>query len=183
MTGSFRQFLITTSMMGIIAFIVGAGIAVMQHPERFRSQDENRGELLKQMPSFSLGDIEGNIHDSSAWADKVVVLNFWASWCKPCREETPEFIRLQQSHAGSGLQVVGIAIDDEENIRSFSREFAFNYPVLVGDPAAVEMSKRMGNIAGVLPFTVVVGRDGMIQRNFLGKVKAGELETVITGLL
>ena len=183
MTGSFKQFLITTSTMGLIAFIVGAGIAIMKHPERFQHRDEGQYREIKSMPGFMLEDIDGNSHDSKAWDGKVIVLNFWASWCQPCREEIPEFVRMQERFADSELQFVGIAIDDIENIRSFTGEVGFNYPSLVADEAVVEISKRMGNIAGVLPFTVVVDREGNIQQHFHGKVDAGDLETVVTGLL
>ena len=113
----------------------------------------------------------------------MLVVNFWATWCAPCREEIPVFIRLQARHAARGLQFVGIAIDQRDKVESFAREFAMNYPVLLGGMDMVELSRRAGNRLGALPFTIVMNRAGTIVSVQLGIVKETTLEPMLQELL
>ncbi len=114
-----------------------------------------------EMPPLTLTDIEGrerNLHD---WAGRVILLNFWATWCGPCRLEIPELIRFQERYGPQGLQVVSVGIDEARKLRNYARSIGINYPVLVvGQTRGAELLRRWGDRAGVLPFTVVIGRDG-----------------------
>jgi thiol-disulfide isomerase/thioredoxin len=92
----------------------------------------------------------------------VLVVNFWATWCAPCREEMPEFIRAQGEWGGRGLQFVGIAVDQADKVRQFAGEIGLNYPALIGGYGAMELSKSLGNQLMALPFTVIIGRDGTV---------------------
>jgi thiol-disulfide isomerase/thioredoxin len=112
-----------------------------------------------------------------------VVLNFWATWCVPCREEMPEFVKAQREWGDRGLQFVGIAIDEVEKVKVFGAELGLNYPVLIGGFGAIELSKTMGNRLGALPFTIIVDRSGRVVLTQLGRLKDAQLKSIVAQLL
>lgn len=128
-----------------------------------------------------------DLHDApqpiSQWRGKVVVVNFWASWCAPCREEIPEFIELHEKFNDRGLVIVGIAVDQKERAATFSKEIGINYPVLVGDMEAMTLAGAAGNRQGALPFTVVIDRSGKITGTKLGRLSQSKLEAMFKPLL
>lgn len=138
-------------------------------------------EEVNEIPAFAYPDLDGRQRDSSEFADKVVVLNFWATWCPPCRKETPAFIELQKTFADA-VQFVGIAIDDAEPVREFADSFGMNYPVLLGDIEAVAMARRLGNRYEGLPFTVVARRDGRVVLRHAGGLEREQLEPLLLEL-
>ena len=119
----------------------------------------------------------------SQWKGKVIVVNFWATWCDPCREEMPRFVKLQSEYGARGLQFVGIAVDQADKVAQFSTEIKLNYPALIGGYGAIELSRTLGNSVGALPFTVVLNRAGDVVYSQLGPVKDPELRSLITQLL
>jgi peroxiredoxin len=116
----------------------------------------------EQRPEFSLPDTDGVMRSVSEWDGKLLVINFWATWCPPCLEEIPAFVRLQDRYREQGVQFVGIALDSVENVREFMAEHAMNYPSLPGQGDAIELGKRYGNTVGALPYTVAVSRQGKV---------------------
>jgi peroxiredoxin len=135
------------------------------------------------LPVFSLNDLEGRRRDSREWSGKVMVINFWATWCNPCRTEIPHLITTQDAHGGRGLQIVGVAIDTVDAVRDFSAELGINYPLLVGEDDAIALGSQLGNDLGALPYTVVADRAGAIVYVKRGAVDSAELERLITPLL
>ena len=133
------------------------------------------------LPSFSYPDLKGRQRSSDEFADKVVVLNFWATWCPPCRKETPEFVALQELY-GSDVQFIGIAIDDEEPVREFADTFGVNYPLLLGDVEAVSLSRRLGNRYEGLPFTIVAEPGGNVVLRHTGGLERDKLEPLLQEL-
>jgi thiol-disulfide isomerase/thioredoxin len=129
--------------------------------------------------AISLPDVDGREQALAQWKGKVLVVNFWATWCAPCREEMPMFVKAQSQHGGRGLQFVGVAIDDADKVRKFAAEIGLNYPALVGGYGAMELSKTLGNSVMALPFTVVVDRRGRIVLNHLGPMKQPQLDRVL----
>lgn len=129
-----------------------------------------------QRPSTSLPDLDGATQSLSAWDGKLVLLNFWASWCAPCREEMPLLDRTQKQLAAKGLQVIGIAVDSAEATRGFLAEFPVAYPILVDDPeSGGDVSTRFGDNRGVLPYNVLIGRDGRVLAQRFGNFSEDNL--------
>lgn len=144
-------------------------------------------EMSKQGAQAILGanlpDIKGIEQAVSQWQGNVMVVNFWATWCTPCREEIPEFIEMQDQYGDQGLTFIGIAIDREDKVVPYSEELGMNYPVLIGGMAAMSYAVAAGNLMSVLPYTVVIDRQGKIADTFLGRVHQNTLEKTIMPLL
>jgi peroxiredoxin len=134
-------------------------------------------------PAFQLPDLQDKMHSSHEWDGKVVVLNFWATWCPPCRKETPSFVELQDQYGPAGLQFVGIALDEKSKVQDFMDTYGVNYPMLVGDDKAVEIAKGYGNRFGALPYTVIINRQGKIQLVQRGELSRDKAEQAIKQLL
>jgi peroxiredoxin len=132
---------------------------------------------------LSLPDIDGRNQRLDQWQGKVLVVNFWATWCEPCREEMPEFVRAQAASSAKGLQFVGIAIDQPDKIRQFSSDLKLNYPSLIGGYGALELSKTFGNNLMALPFTVIIDRSGQVAYAQMGPLKPGQLDAIVGKLL
>ena len=130
-----------------------------------------------------LPDLENKPRTIADWKGKVLVVNFWATWCAPCREEIPLFVKLQSRYAARGLQFVGIAIDQPDKVKPFAAEYGMNFPVLIAGVDVIELGRQLGNKAGVLPFTVVLSRDGRIADTAVGAAKPEKLEPLLTSLL
>ena len=122
----------------------------------------DKAATYPQLHSFSLPDTEGKTHNIDEWKGKVLVINFWASWCSPCRQEIPLFMQLQESHRNQGLQFIGIAIEDIDPVREYTKTLQINYPNLVAGISGLGLSIAFGNLAGGVPFSVVVNRKGRI---------------------
>jgi peroxiredoxin len=129
--------------------------------------------------AVSLPDVDGKPMPLAQWKGKLLIVNFWATWCVPCREEMPDFVRAQKEFGDKGLQFVGIAVDEVDKIRQFAERIELNYPALVGGYGAMELSRTLGNRLMALPFTIVVGRDGTIVHTQLGPLKPDKLRQII----
>jgi len=140
-------------------------------------------EMGALRPDFRLPDLDGVMHEVSEWDGKVLVVNFWATWCPPCRQEMPAFVELQEKYGQRGLQFLGIAIDRPEAVKDFMDVIPINYPILIGELAAIEVGKRYGNRLGSLPYTVVVDRDGRMVFSKLGELSREQADKVIQSFL
>jgi thiol-disulfide isomerase/thioredoxin len=139
--------------------------------------------VVAALAGLALPDVDGREQRLEQFRGKVVVVNFWATWCAPCREEMPEFIKAQKEFGPKGLQFVGIAVDQADKIRQFAEEIGLNYPTLVGGFGAMELSKALGNSLMALPFTVVLDRKGAVVHTQLGTLKPDKLEAIVRQLL
>lgn len=137
----------------------------------------------KAILATSLPDVQGETQAVSQWLGNVMVVNFWATWCTPCREEIPEFIEAQKKFRDQGLVFVGIAIDQVDKVKMFSEEFGINYPVLVGSLNTWSLLEAAGNRQSALPYTVVINRSGEIVETYLGRVNLQKLEKLVVPLL
>jgi thiol-disulfide isomerase/thioredoxin len=131
----------------------------------------------------SLADLAGRMQPLAQWRGKILVVNFWATWCAPCREEIPALIEVQEELAARGVQIVGIAIDQPDKVRSYAAEMGINYPILVGELDAMELARVEGNATGGLPFTVIVDRRGGTAGAVSGRVTSEKLRAMLGPLL
>lgn len=121
-----------------------------------------------QAGDYTLPDLDGNTTALAKWHGKVVLLNFWATWCEPCRQEMPMLAQLQREHASNGLQVVGIAMEQPQSASKFLQQVHVGYPTLIGIDADPVPTTVFGDTAGLLPYSVLIGRDGRILETKLG---------------
>ncbi len=166
----------------VLGAVVGAGWQYWHRQQPVIGQQAEAG-LLQSLPEFSFPDLQGGTRNASDWRGKVVVLNFWATWCPPCREETPLFVELQDKYGAAGVQFVGIAIDDQAPTREFVDTYGVNYPVLLGDMQAVALSKQLGNRFEGLPFTVIAGPTGRVALRHAGGMTREQIEPALQELL
>jgi thiol-disulfide isomerase/thioredoxin len=158
--------------------------------ENGKSSSDSSKKDLKDAPDVTFKDLQGKDVKLAAWKGKVVVVNFWATWCEPCQIEIPWMIGFQQEYADKGFTLLGVAMDDEgksvvgpyvekTQFDVDGKKMTMNYPIVIGND---DLSSKFGGLIG-LPTTMVVGRDGKIHRRFLGMVSHDELEKEIKELL
>jgi thiol-disulfide isomerase/thioredoxin len=134
---------------------------------------------LARLFATRLVDSDGKEQAIAQWQGKTLVINFWASWCPPCREEMPAFSRLQQKYAANGVQFVGIALDTADNVANFSKQHPVSYPLLIADSKGSELTRQLGNSRLALPYTVVLGPAGEARLVRLGRVSEQELDALM----
>jgi thiol-disulfide isomerase/thioredoxin len=130
------------------------------------------------LPTFwatKLVDVEGKEQSLSKWQGKLLVVNFWATWCGPCKEEMPMFSQLQQEFSAKNVQFLGIAADTTEKVKDFQAKFPVVYPLFPADTQGMALSKRLGNRIAVLPHTVILSPSGELLVNKVGPLKREDL--------
>ncbi|HSP00141.1 MAG TPA: TlpA disulfide reductase family protein [Thioalkalivibrio sp.] len=121
-------------------------------------------------PDFSLPDLDGEVRQIGEWDGDVVLVNFWATWCPPCRKEMPAFVEVQEEFGSQDVTIVAVAIDEAEAVRDFANTSGINFPVLIGETDAMAVARDYGNRFGALPYSVLMDRQGKIRF-----IQAGEL--------
>ena len=130
----------------------------------------------------SFPDAQNKPQSLAQWRGKVMVLNFWASWCPPCREEMPALSALQLKYASKNVQFVGISAEDVAKVIHFSGEVKVGYPLLAGDIDAMALAQAMGDDKSILPYTVVIDRSGKVVKTYFGIVDESDLNNVLASL-
>lgn len=181
---SLTKQIILYSFVAIVALGAGSFIrSLITDSYQTELTGEESLQGAQAVLTTQLPDLDGNEQTVSQWHGKVIVVNFWATWCTPCREEIPEFIEAQKKYGDQGLQFVGIAIDQLDRVQMFSKEFGINYPVLVGSINTWSLLEAAGNRMAALPYTVVIDRSGNLVENYLGRVDLKKLERLVIPLL
>ncbi|WP_028448496.1 MULTISPECIES: TlpA family protein disulfide reductase [Chitinibacter] len=132
--------------------------------------------------ALKLPDPQGKSQALQQWQGKPVIVNYWATWCGPCRQEMPEMVALQKQYAGK-IQFIGIAIDEPQPVAQFAKQLKVNYPILIGGDSAMQLMRQQGNAMGGLPFTVFFDGKGQRVHQHLGKISHAQLEEQIKRLL
>jgi len=133
-------------------------------------------------PEFALLDLEGNVRNIKDWDGRIVLLNFWATWCPPCLREIPDFIEVQEELGNHDFQIIGIAVDNEVDVRDFVQEKSVNYPVMAAEMEAIELSQRYGNSIGGLPFSAIIDKNGKITHTITGELSKDRLKSILEQL-
>jgi thiol-disulfide isomerase/thioredoxin len=154
-------------------------VAPAEKPPAAATPDQG-GEVLLGM---TYPDLNGANQPLSQWRGKVLVVNFWATWCEPCKKEIPEFVKVQAKFRDKGVVFVGIALDEKDKVAAMSKELGINYPVLIAPLSAIDVSKAAGNKMSALPFTAILNRDGHVVLGKLGGLDDTGLTQIISPLI
>lgn len=135
--------------------------------------------IPERLPDFSLADLAGTSTPVTRWQGHPLMLNFWATWCAPCRREIPLLQSLHLERAASGLTVIGIAVDFPDKVRKFRDEMRIGYPLLAGEQDALDLIAKLGVASPAFPFTVFTDRQGRIVTLYLGELKRPVAEAIL----
>jgi peroxiredoxin len=184
-----RSTLLPLGAIVVCVAALAGGMYLREHidpsaPEIIRvTQPTTDRSAPKQRPEFWLPDPQGKRHGISEWDGKLLVMNFWATWCPPCLHEIPLFIALQERFRQRNVQFLGIAIDDGDAVGAFAEKIGLNYPTLHGQMDAIEVMGAYGNKSGGLPFTVLISPAGKIVARHPGVLDEAAATALIEELL
>ncbi|MGA8491172.1 MAG: redoxin domain-containing protein [Terriglobales bacterium] len=167
--------------IGLVLISLAAGVYVASHHQSAPTEIPGTDSSARLMaPDFSLPDLTGQNLDLASYRGKVVLLDFWATWCDSCREEIPHFVELQDKYGDHGLQIIGVSMDDSpEPVRDFYQQLKMNYPVVMGN---AKIGELYGGILG-LPVAFLIGRDGRIDSRRIGATDISVFQKEIVTLL
>lgn len=163
----------------IIAAVLALGVGIAA--QRFLPPTGETGAT--SLPDFNLPDLYGNQHNISEWRGKILIINFWATWCPPCRKEIPEFIALQEHYSAKGVQFVGIALEEQKPVAEYTASAHINYPILIGGDDGVTLAHQLGNSIDAIPYTIVVNQQGQIIHRQPGEFSRERILEIINPLL
>ncbi|MCX7218555.1 MAG: TlpA disulfide reductase family protein [Burkholderiales bacterium] len=170
-----KRFLSLALVCGLLFAAIGAYVGM----QGIQVQPPQNGSVQKLM-SLTLTDSLGAPQKLSQWQGKILVVNFWATWCAPCVQEMPELSTLQTELGKNNVQLLGLGIDSPSNIKDFAKKYAITYPLFSAGMEGTEISCLLGNQAGGLPFTLLISTDGNIIKTYLGRLKMDELRADIS---
>ena len=163
--------------------IAGIGMAACVAGWLLSTRVDETSQNGEGLNGMRLTDLNGKPRSIAEWKGRVLAINFWATWCPPCREEIPDLVISRDKLHASGVEFIGIAFDQAVKVAEFVRFVRISYPVLLADSAALGVVKAIGNPSGGLPFTVVLDRKGEIVHRNLGLVTRKKIEDQVTSVL
>lgn len=172
-----------TSPIGLfLLFIVISTGAFFLFADKTTVQPVNNAQTAALFAS-TFPDENGEQQRLSQWQGKTVVLNFWATWCGPCREEMPELSELHKAYAAKNVVVLGIALDEVAAIKEFTNETPVSYPLFSAEDTGGQLAANLGNDKSALPYTVIIKADGTIANTYFGRISKALLEETLLKLL
>jgi thiol-disulfide isomerase/thioredoxin len=169
------------ALVGVLAALAGSALWLATRPA-VPTLESASGVSPAAVMAASFRDLEGRPRSLGEFQGKAVVLNFWATWCAPCREEMPAFERLQAKWRGRGVQFVGVSAEDAPRVADFAKRLGVTYPLWVGGDEVSELSRRLGNRMGVLPHTVVLDRRQTIVAARVGAYPEEALDSTLDAI-
>ena len=181
----------TIAVVALLVVAAAAGFFAQQHfqktesvtPETMQhgSSETTLGSVsaTETRIAFEMPDLEGNMRALSEWEGEARLVNFWATWCEPCRREIPLLKQVQAEKAEKGLQIIGIAVEYPEDVLPYAEQAEFNYPILVGQQAAMEAAEQSGVEFIGLPFTMVISADGDLVNVHSGEIKVEHIDRIV----
>ncbi len=169
--------ILVAALMASAGFWYASSRTTDERPAVVIAPSPNTVDVIGQsIPDFELLDIDSKTVHSDDFLGQIILYNFWASWCAPCIEEMPMLQEFHSDYSTKGFQVVGIAIDDLDNVRSFASELNISYPLLHGTEKTMGLNREFGNISGALPYSVLVDKGGIIRWRGWGILKHEQLQ-------
>jgi thiol-disulfide isomerase/thioredoxin len=166
-------------LVGSAVTAAAAGIA-LQVLTRSQSAD---AAAIANLWALPLQDLEGKPQPLTRWKGKILVVNFWATWCEPCKEEVPALVRTQKKYDANNVQIVGISLDSAAKVQAFAKKFKIQYPLVIGSLDSIEITRKLGNKAAGLPYTLVLDTHSVVKARHLGGISEALLEQVIRPLI
>jgi len=174
--------------MAYLVLMLCLGFAIFYYllnPANLNNGINNHASQLNSAAFFaaSMPNENGVNQALTQYKGKIIVLNFWATWCPPCREEMPELSQLQQQYQQKNVVVVGVAVDEISSVKEFVKATPVSYPIVVDENSGMALGIKLGNDKGVLPYTVIIDSGGKVIQTFFGRINKPILERTLTPLL
>ncbi|MFA5912496.1 MAG: TlpA disulfide reductase family protein [Burkholderiales bacterium] len=169
-----------TAIFLAVAAVAGIAGYYFSHTSFGSAASQAAARRLLRAP---LAGLDGKKQTLVHQEGKILVVNFWATWCPPCREEIPELIRVHSKYVSNGVELVGIAIDNVDKVKAYAMEMRIDYGLLIAGAETLAMSKDLGNEGGVLPFTIVLDRTRRVVYTHAGALTEAALDAVLLPLL
>ena len=161
-----------------LALLAGLSVSIYLNTAPEKEQGKVTG-----IDQFQLPDLDGKAQDLKQWQGKVLLVNFWATWCPPCREEIPVFLSLRNKFSSTGFEVVGVSIDDVRKVKEYRDSMQIDYPLLDGEEKGMSMMMKLGSPSGGLPFSILYDRSGNVVHSKSGPFDEQELRGLIENYL
>jgi peroxiredoxin len=163
-----------TGLVFLATGLVAAGVGATLH--WWRTQPKSAAEASAPLFAATFPDADGRPQPLAQWRGRILVVNFWATWCPPCVEEMPNLQKVRDQFRQRGVEVIGIGIDGAAKIAEFRDRHGLSLPLLVAGAGGSELNRALGNSSGALPFTVLIGTDGRVRQRHLGQVRVEQLQ-------
>ncbi len=180
-----NKLIIAIAALGVVAGVIANQYYAQQQPAKTQTSQAKPPATVKTnyRPDYTLKDLDGKLRSAAEWDGKVIILNFWATWCPPCRREMPAFIEFQEAYESKGVTFIGIALDEKDAVVDFIDPLGMNYPILMAEEEGIQLAQNYGNRLNVLPFTVIIDRKGNIVKRFSREVSHDDIEKIVKPLL
>jgi thiol-disulfide isomerase/thioredoxin len=167
----------------VLSLCIGFIIFNVFLKDKYAVNNSSKQMQTQALFAAKLIDTNDKVQALKQWQGKLIVLNFWATWCPPCREEMPELSELNKEYQNKNVVVVGIAIDEAGLVKTFRKENNISYPLLSAENEGMELATGLGNDKGVLPYTVIILPDGSVAKTFFGRISKPLLEETLSKIM